>query len=121
MDFEISSSVEAEVLVVTFGGRVGEDNVTAMVKRYFDLVRAERPKKVLADVRTLDGQLSSGRVYFLVRNLPQPVPRAVKTAFLDRAERADEAHFLESTAHNAGVELKAFVDRDAALAWLRAS
>lgn len=94
MDFELSSSAEADVLVVTFGGRVGEDNVIAMVRRYFDLVRAERPKKVLADVRTLEGQLSSGRINFLVRNLPQPVPKAVKTAF---------------------------VDRDAALAWLRSS
>lgn len=55
-----------------------------------------------------DGQLSSGRIYFLVRNLPQPVPKAVKTAFLDRPERADEANYLESTAHNAGVELKSF-------------
>ena len=39
----------------------------------------------------------------------------------DRAERAEQAHFLESTAHNAGIELKAFVDPDAAMAWLRAS
>ena len=119
MDFEISSSVEADVLVVTFGGRVGDANVIDVVRRYFDLVLAERPKKVLADVRALEGKASSGRIYFLVRNLPQPVPKAVKTAFLDRAERAEEARFLESTAHNAGVELKAFVDRDAALAWLR--
>jgi len=120
MDFELSSSLDGDVLVVTFGGRLSENNVVAMVKHYFDLVRAERPKKVLTDVRALEGQVSSSRVYFLVRDLPQPVPKAVQTAFLDRPERADEAQYLESTAHNAGVELKAFVDRNAALAWLRA-
>jgi hypothetical protein len=109
------------VLVVAFGGRLSDSNATEMVERYFDLVRARRPNKVLADVRGLEGKVSASQVYFLVRDLPQPVPQGVKTAFLDHAERAEQAHFLESTAHNAGVELKAFVDPDAAMAWLRAS
>jgi hypothetical protein len=121
LDFDLSASLDGDVLVVAFGGRVSEANVVAMVRRYFDLVAAHRPKSVLADVRALDGELSASRVYFLVRNLPQPMPKAVKTAFLERAERAAEAHYLESTAHNAGVELRAFVDRDAAMTWLRAS
>ena len=120
MDFDLSTSLDGDVLVVAFTGRVTESNAVVMVRRYFDLVEAQRPKSVLADVRALEGELSAGRVYFLVRNLPQPVPKAVKTAYLERAERADEARYLEATAHNAGVELKAFVDRDAALAWLRA-
>ena len=120
MDFELNASPDGDVLVVAFGGRLSESNATEMVERYFDQIRARRPKKVLADVRGLEGELSAGRVYFLVRDLPQPVPQGIKTAFLDRAERADQAHFLESTAHNAGVELKAFADRDVALAWLRA-
>ena len=121
MDFELNGSLDGDVLVVAFGGRLSASNATEMVDRYFDLVRAQRPKKVLADVRGLEGKVSAGRVYFLVRDLPQPVPQGIKTAFLDRAERAEQAHFLESTAHNAGVELKAFVDPDAAMAWLRAS
>ena len=106
MHFELNGSLDGDVLVVAFGGRLSASNATEMV---------------LADVRGLEGKVSAGRVYFLVRDLPQPVPQGIKTAFLDRTERAEQAHFLESTAHNAGVELKAFVDPDAAMAWLRAS
>jgi hypothetical protein len=119
MEFDLTSSTDGDILVVVFAGRVSESNAVAMVKSYFELVQASRPKKVLADTRALRGGLSSSSVYFLVRNLPKPVPKAVKTAYLARGDQAGEAQFLETTAHNAGVELKAFVDREAALAWLR--
>jgi hypothetical protein len=120
MDFDLESTRDGEVLEVAFTGRVTEANAQALVRRYFDLVRAERPAMVLADTRRLGGRLSLSRVYFLLRDLPKPVPNAVKTAFLARPDRAEDADFLETTAHNAGVGLKAFIDRDAALTWLRA-
>jgi hypothetical protein len=77
-------------------------------------------KKVLADIRLLNGRLSEAETYFLVRDLPvKPTPLDIKTAVLDIEERREYAQFLETTSANAGVHFKYFVDREKALSWLR--
>jgi hypothetical protein len=119
MDFEIESAVEGDVLVVTFSGRSTKANAGAMTGRYLDIVRASGSRKVLADIRRLEGRLTHAETYFLVRNLPmKPLPAGIKTAVLEMPERRRFAEFLEATSANAGIELKSFVSREEALAWL---
>jgi hypothetical protein len=121
MDFDITGSPDGDLLLVTFSGRSTPDNAQAMVKRYFELVLGSGAKKILVDIRSLDGRLTAGETYFLVRDLPvKPIPQGIRTALLESEERHDFANFLETTAANAGVQLRCFFDRDAAVSWLRA-
>ena len=120
MDFEITSSLDGDILVVTFAGQSTAENVQAMTARYFDIALGSGLRKILADIRLLNGRLSAGEIYFLVRDLPvKPIPPGIKTALLEAKERRDFANFLETTSANAGVPLKCFFDRGEAVAWLR--
>ena len=120
MNYQVTGSTDGDVLVVAFTGRLTEKNAQAMTKRYFEIVLKSGQKKVLADIRALNGRLSSGSTYFLVRNLPVvPVPQGIKTAVVDLKEDQGFAEFLETTAANAGVHLKHFFDYEEALSWLR--
>ena len=121
MDFDITSSLDGDVLTVTFTGRSTNDNAHAMTKRYFEIVLGAGAKKVLADIRNLKGRLSVGETYFLVRDLPvKPAPVGIRTAVLEAKEKHGYGEFLETTAANAGVHLRCFVDREEALSWLHA-
>lgn len=119
MDFDITSSLDGDVLIVTFTGQSSGSNTHAMTKRYFEVVLESGAKKVLADIRPLMGRLSVVDTYHLVRSLPvKPVPTGIKTAVLDTKEDRGYAKFLETTSANAGVHFRCFVDRQAALSWL---
>ena len=120
MDFEITSSLDGDVLIVTFTGRSTEKNAHAIARRYFEIVLGSGMKKVLADIRLLKGRRSVTDTYRLVRDLPvKPTPADIKTAILETREGRNYANFLETTSANAGVRFTCFLDREEALAWLR--
>jgi hypothetical protein len=122
MNFEITASPDQDILIVTFTGRSTKDNARAMTKRYFEILRESDPRKVLADIRSLEGRLSPGDTYFLVRDLPvNPLPAGIRTAVLEAKDKLEYADFLETTSVNAGVALRCFVDRAEAISWLRTS
>jgi hypothetical protein len=121
-DFDLKCSLQGEILVITFTGASSDANATAMTRRYFDILQDSGRKKVLADVRQLRGRLSGASTFFLVRNLPVgQLPRGIRTAIVEAAENSEYAGFLETTAANAGVYFRCFLDYDAALAWLDSS
>ena len=118
-DFDLKSALQGDVLLITFTGASNDANAVAMTRRYFEIVLEASPSKVLADVRPLRGRLSSARTFFLVRNLPvERVPQGIKTAIVETPGNREFASFLETTAANAGVNLRCFLDYDEALAWL---
>jgi len=103
-------------------GSSNDANSQAMTQRYFELVLGSGCKKVLADVRGLNGRLSGAGTYFLVRNLPVGrVPTGIRTAIVETPENREYAAFLETTAANAGVYFRCFVDYGEALAWLESA
>jgi hypothetical protein len=119
-DFDITSSSDGDILVVTFTGQSTPSNAHAMTVRYFEIVLGSGLKKVLADIRLLKGRLSLPGTYRLVRDLPvKPIPAGFKTAVLETKELREYARFLETTAANAGVSLRCFSDREEAVSWLR--
>jgi len=119
MDFDITSSLDGDVLIATFTGRSTEKNAHAMTKRYFEIVLGSGMNKVLADIRLLKGRLSVVGTYDLVRDLPvKPTPTGIKTAILETKEERGYANFLETTSANAGVRFRCFFDREEALSWL---
>ena len=120
-DFDLASSLDGDVLIVTFIGQSTAANAQAMTRRYFEIVLHSGKKKVLADIRQLKGRLSVGETYLLVRELPMSsVPVDISTAILETEEQRAYADFLETTANNASMHVKCSVDRDEALAWLHA-
>ena len=122
MDFDITSSQDDDLLIVTFTGQSTTKNVHAMVTRYFEIVLGSGKRKVLADVRLLKGRLSVVETYDLVRDLPvKPTPTDIKTAILETKEEREYASFLETTSANAGVRFRCFFDPEEALSWLRTS
>jgi hypothetical protein len=119
-DFDVTGALDGNVLVVRFSGRSTTENARAMARRYFDVVLASGSKMILADLRSLNGRLSTGETYFLIRDLPvEPTPRGIKTAILEAENQRRFANFLETTANNAGLGIKCFFDREKALAWLQ--
>jgi len=118
-DFELAGVPDGDILTVTFTGKSTPANAAAMTRRYFELVIASEKRKVLIDIRRLEGRLSGAETYFLVRDLPvKPVPEGIKTAIVEATENREYADFLETTAANAGVYFRSFVDYDQALSWL---
>jgi hypothetical protein len=118
-DFELRSERRGDVLIVTFVGASNDANSQAMTRRYFELVLGAGCSKVLADLRALRGRLTGAGTFFLVRNLPvERVPTGIKTAIVEAPENRAYAAFLETTAANAGVYFRCFVDYGEALAWL---
>ena len=118
-DFDISSAQQEDVLTLAFSGVSTPQNAAAMTRRYFDIVLASGTKKVLADIRTLQGRLSIADTFFLLRDLPvKPAPVGIRTAVVESEKNRAYGIFLETTAANAGVEIKCFFDRAEALAWL---
>jgi hypothetical protein len=121
-DFALAVSEDGDVLIVTFSGRSTEGNARAMTMRYFGLLAASGKKKVLADIRQLQGRLSAGETYLLVHELrPGSIPAGFKTAILELEGQRAYAAFLETVPVNVGVAVRCVVDRDEALAWLRAN
>jgi len=119
-DFDVQGKIDGDILVATFSGRSTRENSRELARRYLDLVKASGLKKVLADLRGLEERLSAGETYFLMRDLPsKPIPHDIKTAVLEAERWREYAAFFESTSVNAGVALRCFFDRDAAMAWLR--
>jgi hypothetical protein len=119
MDFDIKSTAQDDILLVTCGGLLTEGNVHAFIERYFEIALGSGLKKILIDLRPLDGRLSFGSTYFVIRELPAPVPSDTHTAFVERKEFRSNGEFLEAALSNIGIASRSFLDYDEALNWLR--
>lgn len=119
VDFDIKSRVQDDILIVTLSGRVTDSNVHDFVKRYLELVSTSSLKKTLVDARPLEQRLSLGSAYFLVQNLPRPLPPGVKTAYVEDEKFREMAEFVQVALANVSVEVRLFLSYDEALAWLR--
>jgi len=120
-DFDLAARTEGDILVITFSGRSTARNSRAMVARYFDIALASGKRKVLADIRQLQGRLSAGETFMLVHDLPLGGAVAgLATAILESEAQREYGDFLETVLVNAGARVRCVPDRDEALSWLRA-
>jgi hypothetical protein len=79
-------------------------------------------KKVLIDVRALEGRLSITNTYHLAdKQFPKMRDRSVIThnALVDLKEFKDSYKFLEIVAANRGYMFRIFLDTDQAMVWLK--
>jgi len=115
--YNVSISENEGIVELVITGEVPDDLVGDMEREVQDMLQAIKPKKVLADVRSLKIHLSVTHTYIRVRNVPPPL--RVKTAVLDIPEHAEFQQYHENTANNAGIPMKAFTDIEKARAWLK--
>lgn len=118
-EYQISSSVNDDILEITVTGEVTKSSMDQLAVEAAVIIIEHGLRNVLVDIRALKGRLGIMDTYSFVR---KPVERPkMKGALVDLPENKDYLKFLETTARNAGLSLKCFIDIDAARAWLKSS
>jgi hypothetical protein len=118
-EYKISSSVNDEILEINLTGEMTKHSIDQVAVEAGVIISESGLKNILVDVRALKGRLGIMDTYAFVRS-PAEKPK-VKSALVDLTEHKEYLKFLETTARNAGISLKCFVDIDAARAWLKSS
>ena len=118
-DYQITSSVRDAILEMNMTGEVTKSGIDQLAAEGGAIIIEKGLRNVLVDIRTLKGRLGIMDTYSFVRR-PFERPK-VKCALVDLPENKDYLDFLETTAVNAGLSLKCFVDINAARGWLNSS
>lgn len=119
MSYTLTHAFDGDILVITFHGRSTAGNARAIVDDYLRIISETSSKKVLTDIRDIEGRVSFGSLYFIMGNLPKERRRVVSNAIVDIEKHRRFDEFLETTSATAGVYLRMFYDYDEALKWLR--
>ena len=121
MSWTASLDPRYPVIETTFSGRLSPadlgDAFEAIRKLVFDSGRS----LVLADCTALQGGHSVTDLYHLAETFAKvTVQHPVKEAVLlsEMPNTAGMARFWETTCYNRGINVRAFADRNGALAWL---
>jgi hypothetical protein len=117
-DFQISSSMNEGILEIIMEGELAKSEHDKMSNEIIALINSSGVKNVLVDIRTLKGRLSVAETYKRVRNYPSYIYKT-HIAMLDIPENSEYQSFHETTAVNAGMNLKFFTDIDKSKDWLK--
>ncbi len=117
MGYELTSSINQEILEITLSGKGGNEKASEIVSKVIDLVKTFRPKGVLIDIQLLQKRLDMLDSYHLVHTYPKEVPH-LRTAIIDRKENKDISEFYETVSENAGYITRYFTDETTARTWL---
>jgi len=119
--YKISSSVNEGIFEFILTGKIVENEIDMMLKEFNAMVLASGINYVLMDVRAIKGRYGYTGAYQRVRSHPQEFYSIIKTAIVDLPENSVYRNYHETTARNAGMNLKWFTDIDEARAWLKIS
>lgn len=95
-------------------GKVSADEI----RRVGDALRAKEVRRFLVDFRDAESTPSEGEFYLLVSSFSAQETVRLRCAIVHNAAQTKHFEFLELTARNQGLSIRAFLDEDAALAWL---
>ncbi len=118
-EYKISSSVNEGILEFILSGKMLESQINTMLEECNATVLASGVKYILMDVRAIKGRYGYAGAYERVRSHPPEFYGRTKVAMVDLPENSDYRNFHETTALNAGLNVKWFTDIDAARAWLK--
>ena len=111
-----------DLVVLTATGTLDLENSKAAMTRLGQSPEFESRYEVLLDFRAVDCEMSVTDLYELASHMAWPhpaLPTHRKVAILVNGSRAfDFAKFLEICAINRGLRMRAFVEPEAAHAWL---
>jgi len=121
MAFDVTYTLDNEVLIITLSGKLTGGDGKAMGQRIIDIITEQGICRVLVDSRQLEGRASFTDTYYIVRELPvgRKVRARTRLAVLEIEANRGYAEFQKATNANAGATITHFYDYDEALAWLR--
>lgn len=122
MSHNLTMEEKDDVLWVTATGTRSLKTVLATSKDILTACAEKKVKKVLLDVRALEGRLSIVEKYEIPsQHFPRMRDRSVIThmTIVDLKEFRDGNEFFENVAVNRGFMLRIFSDPDQAMAWLK--
>jgi hypothetical protein len=109
------------VIELTFAGKVGPEDLLAMLRAAVETAIRTSVFRYLADLTELSGGHSVGDLFAVVQEMERMgVPRTMREAIVSRPGSIPEAdaRFFEDACRNRGFDVRIFPDRAAALAWL---
>ena len=118
-EYQISSSINEGILEFILSGEILESQINTMLKECNATILASGVKYILVDVRAIKGRYGYAGAYARVRSHPPEYYGRIKVAMVDLPENSDYRNFHETTALNAGLNVKWFTDIDAARASLK--
>lgn len=124
MSWQVSYLADQQVVEMLFEGQVTRSEMHACIAATLEAGRVQGSKRLLCDASALTGGHTVFDLYALAENLHAlDVPPGLREAIVlpTRAERAAEASFWENTCANRGFEVRCFVDRATAMAWLHSA
>ena len=122
MPYDLTIQKKDDVLWISATGTRSFETVLSMSKDVLAACAQEKVKKVLLDVRNLEGRLNTMDAYDIANtHFPQIRDRNVIThiAIVDLKEFENRYMFFENVAVNRGFMLRIFPGVDEAVAWLQ--
>lgn len=116
--YDICCEMDDGILMVRVSGQVTTDNADSIIGDIFTLCQQHEARKMLADLRELQGRLSIVETYQRVKNYPD-YARFIQTAIVDLPENEAFYTFHETTASNRAMHARSFTSLQDAIAWLK--
>ena len=121
MSYEVDIRCEPDYLYVQASGIRSTENLISMVRDYIKANEEYGYKKLLLDIRSMNGQLSTFESYYLCKELPEKVegfrPNR-KTSVVDSEENREQSRFIETVLVNMGFNFRFFTNTVEAERWL---
>lgn len=124
MSYDLTIEKKDDILWVTATGTRSMETVLGMSKDILTACVEKKVKKVLVDVRELEGRLSTIEGYEISNQHFPKMRDSSKITHgaivdIDLKEYEDSYRFFETVAVNRGFMLRIFSDPDQAIAWLK--
>ena len=116
--YKISTFQNEDILKVVITGELANDDVRELANEVYDIVKLTNAKKLLCDIRELQGRLGFTDMQFFLSNVPSLFYN-IYTAFVDIPENANLQPFRRYVARHAGLPAKWCTDADDAIFWLK--
>lgn len=121
MSYKVDMRCEPGYLYVLASGIRSSENVISMVRDYIKANEEYGYDKLLLDIRSMNGQLSTFESYDLCKQLPEKIkgfrPNR-KTSVVDSEENRDQSRFIETVLVNMGFNFRFFTNTIEAERWL---
>lgn len=121
MSYNVDMRCEPGYLYVLASGIRSSENVVSMVRDYVKANEEYGYDKLLLDVRSMQGQLSTFESYDLCKQLPEQIKgfrHSGKTSVVDSEENRDQSRFIETVLVNMGFNFRFFTNTVDAERWL---
>ena len=119
MDQDFKITPTEHYLLVEFTGQFEVDSAKRSVDALVESCIKTKNPKVLFDIRSMTGDLSTLDRYRVGQYGSDTITRTTRFAMLARADQVSPDKFFENIAVNRGLNLKVFTNIDETVAWLK--